>query len=68
MVDLDLAKPVNLRAEMARRGLAPNQLTPWWSPDTDSMVAPLGDSETQTVVTRFLFDLWSAALAAEARS
>ena len=62
---LRLDRPKHLRAEMARAGLAPQQLASWWSPDTDSMVNPLASDEARATVRDFMVRLWAAALVAE---
>ncbi|MCI0635554.1 MAG: hypothetical protein L0206_16815 [Actinobacteria bacterium] len=58
---LDLSRPINLRAEMARRGLAPHQLGFYWSPDVETRLDPLDDAETRAEVRRFMAQLWRAA-------
>lgn len=63
MKALDLSKPMSIRAEMARAGL--HDLSPYWSPDTDSMVDPLDDAETRADVRSFMVAMWRACLNAE---
>lgn len=55
-----LVVPVSFKAQMARDAIAPMQLQPWWSPDTDSMVDPLDDRETRAAVRRCLGEIWRA--------
>jgi hypothetical protein len=47
---------LNIRAELARRGLMDNQLTPWWSPDTDSDVVP--KAQPDVIEDAFSFISW----------
>lgn len=65
-VALDLAKPMNLRAEMARRGLVFNQLLPYEDPE-HGHTDPLDDPEVRVEVRRFMGQVWQAALRAEAK-
>lgn len=58
---LDLAKPIHLRAEMARAGLAPTQMTPYEDAER-GWVDPLDDDEIRTIVRGFMSALWSACL------
>lgn len=58
---LDLSNHLAVRAEMARAGIAPMQLTPWWSPDTERDVDPMSDPETKQEIRRFLGRVWGAA-------
>ena len=53
----DLAKPMHIRAEMARAGIAPMQNRPWDDPER-GYVDPLNDDETRTTLRRFLAALW----------
>lgn len=62
---LDLSRPVNLRAEMARSGL--HSLMPYEDAER-GWVNPLNDSEQQQLVRSFLGRLWQAALDAEKAS
>ena len=55
-----LIVPKSFKAQMARSGIAPTQLTPWWSPDTDRMVDPLDDPEIRAAVLHCLNDVWHA--------
>lgn len=43
-----------VRAEMARGGLLPWQLRPWWNPDTEKTCDPLTMADTQHEVRRFV--------------
>ncbi len=62
-----MMKPKLIRVTMARRGLAPDQLTTWWSPDTERDVRPLDTAETQAEVKSFMAWLWGYCLEAEAK-
>ena len=62
---LDLSRPMNLRAEMARSGL--HSLTSYDDPER-GWVNPLDDPEQQQLVRSFLNRLWQAALDAEKAS
>ena len=55
-----LVVPKSFKAEMARNGTAPNQLTRWWSPDTERDVDPLDDPEIRAAVRHCLNDVWHA--------
>lgn len=61
---LDLAKPMALRALMARRGLVFNQLLPYDDPE-HGHTDPLDDDDMKEEVRRFMGQLWQAALRAE---
>ena len=63
---LDLSKPMSLRAEMARGGIAPMQTRPYDDPEY-GYVDPLADDEMRTTVRRFLGALWRACERAEAQ-
>jgi hypothetical protein len=62
---LDLSKPMNLRAEMARAGIAPMHNQPYEDPER-GWVDPLDDDEARTILRRFLAALWRSCLEAEA--
>lgn len=62
---LDLTKPMKMRAEMARGGIAPIQLQPYEDPER-GWVDPLDGDESRTVVRRFMHALWRACERAEA--
>lgn len=49
-----------LRAEVARAGCAPHQLTPYWNPDTDSMIDPRQDPEIIAEAFRVCALVWEA--------
>lgn len=59
---LDLSKPMNLRAEMARAGL--HSLTPYEDAER-GWVDPLDDREQRGLARVFLHNLWQACLRAE---
>ena len=48
------ATPLRIRAELARHGLMPHQVRPWWNPDTERTEAFLETSEGQASVVRFV--------------
>jgi hypothetical protein len=58
-------EPMQIRAVMARRGIAPMHLQPWWSPDTERDMNPFDDPETQVELRGFLSWLWTYCLQAE---
>lgn len=60
----DLADPRHIRAEMARIGLAPTQLSPYEDPER-GYVDPLDDSSARSVVRGFLAAVWRACERAE---
>lgn len=62
---IDLTRPMHLRAEMARAGLAPMQVHPYDDPER-GWVDPLNDHETRTTIRQFMFALWRACERAEA--
>lgn len=62
---LDLARPMQIRAEMARAAIAPMHVFPYDDPER-GWVDPLDDDETRTVLRRFLGALWRACERAEA--
>ena len=45
--------PRTVRAEMARHGLLPNQLRPYWSPDRERTIDPLMEEDTRVAVRDF---------------
>lgn len=58
--------PMKVRAEMARRGLAPNQLFPYWSPDTERTIDPLRDTtDGRQAVREFAYWLWRECISVE---
>jgi hypothetical protein len=61
---LDLSKPMSIRAEMTRAGIAPSNNSPYHDPERGS-VDPLDGDEARTIVRRFMAALWRACLAAE---
>jgi hypothetical protein len=63
--DIDLSKPMHIRAEMARRGLMFNQLLPYDDPEC-GYTDPLDNHEMRVEVRRFMGQIWQAALRAEA--
>ena len=65
--EIDLAKPMALRAEMARQGLMFHQLLPYDDPER-GYVDPLDDHETKVAVRRFMGRIWQAALRIEGGS
>jgi hypothetical protein len=62
---LDLAKPMQIRAEMARHGLVFNQLLPYDDPERGH-TDPMDDPEVRVEVRLFMGRIWQAALRAEA--
>ncbi len=60
----DLADPRHIRAEMARAGLAPTQLSPYHDPE-QGYTDPLDNDEMRTIVRRFLAATWRACERAE---
>lgn len=61
---LDLAKPLHIRAEMARRGLLFSHLLPYEDAGR-GWVDPLDDDETRGAVRGFMGQLWLACVRAE---
>lgn len=61
---LDLAKPMAIRAEMARKGLI--HLMPYDDPER-GWVDPLNNQETKAAVRAFMGRLWRACQDAEGR-
>lgn len=53
---------VRVRARLARSGIAPVQLQRWECPDTERMIDPMNEHETQVEIRRLLVDLWNGAL------
>jgi hypothetical protein len=51
---------------MARRGISPSQLVPYWSPDVESYVDPTADPEVRDALERFCRDVWQACVNLEA--
>lgn len=62
MTERQSAELVRVRARLVRSGLAPSQLSPYEDPDTERMVYPLDEPETQAGIRRLLHDLWNGAL------
>ena len=62
---LDLSKPMSIRANMARLGIAPMQSRPYDDPER-GYVDPLDDHESRLLVRAFLGELWRACEQAEA--
>lgn len=60
----DLANPLHLRAEIARRGLAFPQLLPYEDAER-GYIDPLDDPETRIAVRLFMGRIWQACLRAE---
>lgn len=58
---ISLAKPLSIRAEMARLGLAPAQMTTYEDPER-GWLDPLDDDEMRTAVRRLMSALWAASL------
>lgn len=56
------AELVRVRARLARAGIAPVQLQRYECPDTERMVDPMNDPETQAEFRRLVIDLWNGAL------
>ena len=52
---------LNIHARLARAGLHPNQLQPYWVPDTDSMCYPKDDPETITAAFTFVREMFEMA-------
>lgn len=55
-----LVVPLSVKAQMARDGIAPNQLQRWWSPDTERRVDPFDDPEVRAAIRHLLSDIWHA--------
>ena len=62
---LDLSKPMSIRANMARLGIAPMQSRPYDDPER-GYVDPLDDHESRLLLRAFLGELWRACEQAEA--
>lgn len=60
---LDLAKPLGIRAEMARRGILPHQMMPYEDPER-GFVDPYFDQEMRGLILGFLSDLNKALIEA----
>lgn len=60
--ELQPAELVRVRARLARSGIAPVQLQRWECPDTERMVDPMNEHETQVELRRLVADLWNGAL------
>jgi hypothetical protein len=60
----DLTKPMHIRAEMARAGIAPMQIQPYDDPEY-GWTDPLNNDEVRTTMRRFLHALWRACERAE---
>lgn len=56
----DLFVPLRIKAQMARDGLAPNQLQRWWCPDTNRDMDPLDEPEVRAAIRHLLNDIWRA--------
>lgn len=56
------AELVRVQARLARSGIAPVQLQRWECPDTERMVDPMNEHETQVELRRLVADLWNGAL------
>lgn len=61
LTGISYASALDIQARMARKGIAPMHLLSYWNDDTNSLVDPMDDPDTQYEIRAMLGAIWRAA-------